>query len=547
MQQLSVVMGIYINNNLLTALNYSDMKKRILLFNLIPAILLGLTVASCSNDDDVTSVTGTLVIKPAKNPDFTIYSGKTTLSSTLDVKSMTRSEVTSYGAFSYIKYNWAGDTQLPETYRNQENIPTGSISDDEKTYIKTYISAHPEEAGVKFYNINYYVQYVVGSYDQYFGIKDNNGADHNIVGTNHMDYIEINGNHLNDYNSGFGPNALCLNLPLINPAYHDSYGDTDNTKYDSYKIYKITYNGKEGYYLGFDYKTKKSSGETFDGDGVYNDYVIKLTPADNPNSGGGGTVIDDDDNDSIGEVEVNLSVNAEKSEGDYIATKLSIHVRDTTDVEVFIPVIAEYYCDADDMNIVLSHKENAEEYNNTANYKSMSYEVAGQTVTLTVAYELGGIRVTTSGINKDVLKYLRTTYGDGITFEVWNYYKNAVTIDDVTSDVTRGEIKNKFLNNSTVTFTATTSRYVNAFGPLFDYPYEVYVKKITDENGVTTEYPYTDEALTQELDQTYWDRATDTRYYVLHSYANAWDCTVTPPTGYTQTSTELYNKIYTKE
>ena len=503
-------------------------------------MFLGFMITSCSSDENTipSQQLDPLVLKPAKAPEFSALSGGRDLTSTR--AGLTRAVVSTVGTFKYTKYTWYGN--LPSQY---QNVAPASVTTDEKNYVEDYIKAHPDEAGVKFYNINYFVQHAGGSYDTYAGptLKDNNKAQHNVTGTGQMDYIEINGNHLNDYNSSYGPDALCENLPLINPAYHDSYGNIDNTKYNAYKIYKITYNGKEGYYLGFDYKTKKSSGEYFDGDGIYNDYVIKLTPADDTTYGNGtntGTA-----STNGGEVEVNLSVNAEKSIGDYIATKLSLHVRDTTDVEVYIPAPAEYYCQADDMNIVLSHKQNAEAYNNTANNTSMTYNIAGQNITLKVAYELGGIRVTTSGINATVLKYLRQNYGDGLTFEIWNYYKSSVTMNGTTSDVTRGMLKNMFLEKSTVKFTTNTGRYINAFGALVDYKGVIY-ENVDPTTGVRT--PYTDEAYTQELDAQYWDRSTtDPRYYVLHTTVNDWDCKVLPTdASYTLNATNVYNKIYQK-
>ena len=512
------------------------MKKSVIFLNLILSAFIGLTITSCSSDDDVTSQqSDALVIKPAKTPEVAIYSGNKVLASNYALKAMTRAVVSSVGAFEYHKVT---DGDFPEKYKS---VKPATVTDGEKTFVKDYIKAHPDEASEAFYNINYFVQYAGSSYDTYTGLKDNNNASHDVTGSNQIDYIVINGNHINDYNAGGGPDALCLNLPLTNPAYHDSWGDVDNTKYNSYKVYKITYNGKEAYYLGFDYKTKKNSGEKFDGDGVFNDYVIKLTPADdttygNPDSGSGsGTTV------STGEVEANLSVNAQKSTGDYIATKLSIHVRDTTDVVVFIPATAEYYCKADDMNIVLSHKGAIEKYNDT-NKTTMSYEIDGQTVTLTIAFELGGIRVTTSGINAKVLKYLRKTYGDGITFEVWNYYKEKVG----DTSVTRDYLKSNFLDKSTVVFTADPAQYVNAFGALTDYTGKVYAK--IDADGVW--WPYVDSLLTTPLDKTYWTRSTDAKsakYYILTSTKNAWDCTVTPTsTAYTIKDTDVYNQIYKK-
>ena len=187
-----------------------------------------------------------------------------------------------------------------------------------------------------------------------------------------------------------------------------------------------------------------------------------------------------------GHVEVNLSINAEKEEGDYISSKLSIHVRDTTDVEVFLPVNVKYYCDRDDMNIVLSNPQGIYRYNDYVQYVSM--KVAGQTVTMTVRFEEEGIRISTQGINAEVLKYCRETYLDGITFEIWNYYR----------DTNRADV-HLWLDMSTVSFTVNPGYYVNAFGPL-----------VHDE---TTE-------------------------------PNPLDCTVTPPAEWHRDNTDLFSRIY---
>lgn len=71
-------------------------------------------------------------------------------------------------------------------------------------------------------------------------------------------------------------------------------------------------------------------------------------------------------------------------------------------------------------------------------------------VTATVEFEAGSIRVKTSGINADVLKYLRQTHGDGITFEMWNYFNE---------NATRAALK-PTLDASTVSFTTPTPYYI---------------------------------------------------------------------------------------
>lgn len=211
-------------------------------------------------------------------------------------------------------------------------------------------------------------------------------------------------------------------------------------------------------------------------------------------------------------VEVNLSVNDEHVNGDYIATKLSIHVRSLTDVEVFIPVEKQYYCEADDMDISLSHREPNMVYNTDPQYVEMT--VAGTKVTFTVRYEDEGIYVTTDGINQTVIDYCNENYGDGITFEVWNYFKA----------ITREELK-PMLDQSTVSFLdRNTALYINAFAKLRNYEGRVYSKEVDGQL-----FPYTDEACTIPLDEQYWTRVTpDAKDYIFVGVKNPWDCVVSP-------------------
>lgn len=96
-----------------------------------------------------------------------------------------------------------------------------------------------------------------------------------------------------------------------------------------------------------------------------------------------------------------------------------------------------------------------------------------------------------------MLQYLRDTYADGLTFEVWNYYK--ASVDGTT--FTRDQLM-PMLDQSTVSFTNDPMRYVNAFAKL---------------NGAK----------------------------------NAWDCIVTPPTVYAvvveDDGENDYNVVYTKD
>lgn len=166
------------------------------------------------------------------------------------------------------------------------------------------------------------------------------------------------------------------------------------------------------------------------------------------------------------EVEVNLSLNDSHSNytKEDLVSKLSIHVRYPGDVEVFIPVPQGYYCDVDDFDI-----REGELFIPGAN-NVLTYEIAGKTVTLTVNFEAGGIRVTTDGIDQDVLDFCMDNYGDGVNFEVYNYYGlyemdaegNYVRAED--GNIAREKLL-EYLNAATVEFldNPTPDYYINAF------------------------------------------------------------------------------------
>ena len=163
------------------------------------------------------------------------------------------------------------------------------------------------------------------------------------------------------------------------------------------------------------------------------------------------------------EVEVNLAVNhlheavageEEENAGATIelndlTSKLSIHVRYAHDVKVRIPVPAEYLVPVDDMAIVLSHRAEDILYKEGVATHSVTMNVGGNNVTLNVAlyekpaqkdvefaemnmedYANGYICVWTEGINQSVIDYCYETYGDGINFEVWNYFNLGEMTDE---------------------------------------------------------------------------------------------------------------------
>ena len=213
------------------------------------------------------------------------------------------------------------------------------------------------------------------------------------------------------------------------------------------------------------------------------------------------------------EVEVNLAINdvhfadgAQKYDVADLCSKLSIHLRSAQDVKVTIPVPASVYCDQDDLIILNDH----------ANYvygsSELTSKINGHDVTLKINYTGDDIQISTTGMTEEVLNYCKTTYGDGLNFEIYNYFNraNMPLTDAVTGDVVGGpvtltgnewgvtELKTA-LDKSTIEFLngTTPDYYINAFtghttvGEGVDLQYiDCYVKPVDATVFDTPYYDY---------------------------------------------------------
>lgn len=162
-------------------------------------------------------------------------------------------------------------------------------------------------------------------------------------------------------------------------------------------------------------------------------------------------------------VEVNFSINDRQYEAN--DTKLSIHVRSTSDVTVFIPAAAEYYCPLDDMQIVRAHWDNTSVYGSE---EHAEMNVNGNKVELNIAFAENGITVTTKGMNAAVQQYLNENYGDGLTFEICNYFNTQILGTDgtTTTALSHQGLKDLLDNKTTISFTHTPEYYASAYGLL---------------------------------------------------------------------------------
>lgn len=274
--------------------------------------------------------------------------------------------------------------------------------------------------------------------------------------------------HINNFNNGsnntiyvddvtgeqFIGTTLMTDMNAEGITNQFGYNNSTDSK-DHFEYIIVEVDGS--YYVCFDFYATHPEGQDanknmdVERDWVFNDWIVKISPAyhkgetpkepevSNPEI----PVIDN-------EVEVNLSINDELDNGDYTSSHLSIHVRAATDVEVFIPVPMEYYCQADDMAIVMKHEPNHMIHGGpfVTEYKLKDSDLV---VTLTVAFEPEGIRITTNGITQEVIDWCQEKCQDGITFEVWNYFNDNIT----------RELLKKYLDKSTIRFLDGTPEYKN--------------------------------------------------------------------------------------
>lgn len=431
--------------------------KKSLIYSLLGISSFFIGTISCTNEEPDYFETNSMLVKA---PKVIAYSGDYVFGNGLE----TRGTVTNTSHASYKVQDYQLTENLkqnnPHLYDVMSHAPS-AVTDDEWNYVKQYLAEHPNEGGTVCDLTDYFIQWVGKSYDFYDGMTDNNGANHNVVGSNQMDYIEIDGVHLNDYNGSNGPITYCENWPLTSPAYHDSYGDMNQMKYNMYRFYYIEYNGEYGLYLCFDYTTQKNSGEYLPGDGIFNDWVLKITPAngvvtppgnkDDDDEDGSITTPPADNNEHYDEVEVNLAI--DEKEG-ILESHLSIHVRCATNVEVFIPIPQKYTCEADDMAIVMKHEPNHMGHGGPFEY-TYKLKDSDLEVTLHINYEEDGIRIWTTGITEEVIDWCNKKCDDGITFEIWNYFDPAVIDHDLLKE---------YLNQATIRFIdKTPDYYINAF------------------------------------------------------------------------------------
>lgn len=434
---------------------------------ILPCIFLGVT-GGCTNELPWPETPSTDSISLVKDPEVYAWSGNQVWRDEVGVKSLpamysSRPESNQWGEDIY------KDFPRPE-----------DITEEELQKVLEVFNQPGKESYEPLIDWeNFFVQQVWKGTASYTA-----GNGETVIGGDKMNWLccgseEMGNDHVNNFNNSNGSVMLMFNSSTKRWGYSSS-SDSGHIFY-YFRMECIEYEpGKWAYYVGLDFSAEgQNPNEQVKRDFIYNDWIIKIVPGlgvdvipptngDNPSLNPEPGV---ENKEVIDHVEVNLSIE-ERKDIEWLASHLSIHVRAITDVEVFIKIPSKYYCDVDDMAIVQKHEGNFMIHGGP---REIIYNINGNPIKLTVSFEYEGVRVTTDGINEDVINYCQENYGDGITFEVWNYFNitkeqwnHGLNGEDgvnpgANESITVEELKWN-LNQSTVEFLdREPSLYVNAF------------------------------------------------------------------------------------
>lgn len=296
-------------------------------------------------------------------------------------------------------------------WATKPEIPTAA----EVEGVLAYIATQPEAVNFPADCDTFFVQHVGGAHHMY-SYKDWNGAWHtNIDGTSTMEQLKIKENsgnwqHVYNFNAGKCENAATNNAARMTDGFNGAttLNEYSSSLIENYRVYM--WNG--AYYLGMDFSAKKGDGE-IPGDLIFDDWVVKLIPINY-------TPVDPEERDSAAHVEFDIHQQEHK---DWREIKTSIHLRDTVDVHILLPIPDAYQAECDDFAIRAGEKYE---------YIMKTIQIAGEefNIEFVVKHTAEGIDIRVGGANcAAALRAARNTYQDGLTFEVHTYV-NWDTTDD---------------------------------------------------------------------------------------------------------------------
>lgn len=139
--------------------------------------------------------------------------------------------------------------------------PPAIITEEERIKVTNWFEEHK---GLESININW----------TDFTIQHVNSSQ---WGTN-MDYLYAGEEHVNDFNSASGESWRLIQNGQSVFSYHNSMDSQTHKKYTIQCI-------DGSYYVGFDFEAKgQNSNQQVSADGIYNDWILKICPADYTNA-----------------------------------------------------------------------------------------------------------------------------------------------------------------------------------------------------------------------------------------------------------------------
>lgn len=216
---------------------------------------------------------------------------------------------------------WFGPQQA-DYYKQLGLVAPEMVSAGEEKFVSDWFKANEKPSSDPIDLSTFFVQQVYFGTKEYTGY-DGNNAKHTVIGGQHMDWlcaydptgtettvwvrdypgtdnyaghnetIVTHDDHINNFNTSapqrfwtedgtynvrtyMAAMMLMVNSSTSRFGCKESQG-TDNKVYYNYVIKALKYNGKWGYYVGFDYENHGQNGD-FPKDGYYDDRIIKIVP-----------------------------------------------------------------------------------------------------------------------------------------------------------------------------------------------------------------------------------------------------------------------------
>src|SRR5574344_548052 len=164
--------------------------KKLKINAMIMAAIMGSALASCSSDD--------LAGDNGNNSEGTTIEMQLSKAADMNCSSNDIAIVENVGVNWYYKVQDNPSTDVYQHFASYAPAKGNNeaVTDDEKNFVIDYIENHKDEGTTAFSHYNYFIQYVGGSHDNYNsvdypGLKEQNGAAHNVTGSNQIDYIEL--------------------------------------------------------------------------------------------------------------------------------------------------------------------------------------------------------------------------------------------------------------------------------------------------------------------------------------------------------------------